>query len=328
MLRIGIAGCGRAATIHLGRLLKRDDVELAGLADPDAASAEALAGLVPAAHAPVPVFADAKDMLAAVVPDALAIFAPHRAHYRLAMDALQAGCHVFIEKPLSTNSQEADDIVNLARGRGRVVAVGHQYRLSPYLAEARKRLAEGAIGPITLISASLSAPWLARHQEKADAWRLDPKYAGGGILADVGDHLLDALLWLTGQPVAEVAAFQTRVAPALDVVTAAALRLRDGTPATLGISGVCSAGLFELSFFGEKGRIRVGNASLVESSGDGTEDAEAALTPVVATIDGDFVAAVSEGRPPCCPAEEAVATVRALEAIARSASSGEVVRLV
>ena len=56
------------------------------------------------------------------------------------MDALQAGCHVFIEKPLSTNVQEAADIVGLARGRSLKVAVGHQYRLCPSLAEARRHL--------------------------------------------------------------------------------------------------------------------------------------------------------------------------------------------
>ena len=54
------------------------------------------------------------------------------------MDALQGGCHVFIEKPLSTNPQEAVDIVGVARGRSRKVGVGHQYRLSPSFLEARR----------------------------------------------------------------------------------------------------------------------------------------------------------------------------------------------
>src|SRR3712207_8721417 len=67
------------------------------------------------------------------------LFRSHRAHYRTAMDALQAGCHVFIEKPLSTNAQEAVDIVGLARARGHKVGVGHQYRLRPSLIEARDR---------------------------------------------------------------------------------------------------------------------------------------------------------------------------------------------
>ena len=67
---------------------------------------------------------------------ALCIFNPQFRHYRLAMDTLQAGSHVFIQEPLSTNVQEAADIVGLARGRSLKVAVGHKYRLCPSLAEA------------------------------------------------------------------------------------------------------------------------------------------------------------------------------------------------
>src|SRR5262249_40205605 len=158
-----------------------------------------------------PAFADHKELLTKASPDALAIFTPHRAHYRLAMDALQAGCHAFIEKPLSTNPQEAVDIVGLARGRNLKVGVGHQFRLWPSLSEARARLAEGAMGTLRLVSATLAGPWLDSHQGPEDSWRLDPKMSGGGILADAGDHLLDALLWVSGQTAVEVAAFQARL---------------------------------------------------------------------------------------------------------------------
>ncbi len=327
MLRLGIVGCGRAARIHLPRLLAREGVRVVALADVEPSAVRDMAAMVPDGESgPVLTFSDHKELLGKASPDALAIFAPHRHHYRLAMDALQARCHVFIEKPLSTNAQEADDIVGLARGRGRIVAVGHQYRLSPSLIEARRRIDAGAIGPIRLVTASLSAPWLARHQEKADAWRLDPKLAGGGILADAGDHLLDALLWTTGRPAAEVAAFQTRHAPGLDIVTAAALKLGDGIPATLAISGVCPGSLFELVYYGESGRLRATDSALTTASGSGPEEA-VGLAGASETIDGDFVAAVARGGSPACPAEDAVATVRLLEAIARSATSGQVVRL-
>ena len=67
--------------------------------------------------------------------------------------------------------------------------------------------------------------------------------AGGGILADAGDHLIDALLWTTGQAAVEAAALQSRLESGLDVVTAAAVRLADGTPATLAVSGVSGSHL-------------------------------------------------------------------------------------
>jgi predicted dehydrogenase len=323
-LRIGIVGCGLAARVHLGRLLGLDGVRVVGCADPDLAAAQALAAQ--AGGAPVGAYSDHRELLKQAAPQAVAVFTPHLAHYRPAMDALQADCHVFIEKPLSTNAQEAADIVGLARGRGRKVGVGHQYRLLPSLIEARRRLAGGAIGPLRLVTAVLAQPWLAGHGGAENSWRFDPRVAGGGILADAGDHLVDALLWSTGQTAVEAAAVQSRLEPGLDVVTAAAIRLADGTPVTLALSGVSPGQLFELSFFGEAGRLRVTDCSLIEEAA-GALDRVVPLDEVSESIDANFVAAIRTDSPLCCPAEEALDTVRLLEAVSRSAATGQLVRL-
>jgi predicted dehydrogenase len=242
------------------------------------------------------------------------------------MDGLQADCHLFIEKPLSTNVQEAADIVGLARGRNRKVGVGHQYRLLPSLVEARRRLSAGTIGPLRLVTATLAQGWLATHGGAENSWRFDPKVAGGGILADAGDHLLDALLWSTGQVAVETAAVQHRLESGLDVVTAAVVRLAGGTPVTLAISGVSPGQLFEIIFFGERGRLRATDHSLLEELGDLPAQA-VPLAEGGPSIDENFVAAVLDGSPLCCPADEALDTVRLLEAIARSAATGQAVRL-
>lgn len=327
MVRIGIAGCGYAARIHAGRLAALEGVEVVGCADTERAAAEALAGsLAQAGRGPVPAFAEPRDLLGQCRPDVLAIFTPHRSHYRLALDALQAGCHVFIEKPLSTNVQEAVDIANLARARGRTVAVGHQFRLMPSLVEARRRLAAGAIGRLRLVVALMAAPWLVRHTGPEDTWRLDPKAGGTGILADTGDHLLDALLWTTGRPAIEVAAIQDRTPTGLDVITAAALRLADEIPATLAISGAAAADFFEIRYLGEHGDLRATPEALLQSQ----QGADAVAVPLPApgpSIDADFVAAIQAGHAPCCTADEALDTVRLLEAISRSVASRQVVRV-
>src|SRR6185312_14679064 len=134
---------------------------------------------------------------------------------------------VFVEKPLSTSSQEAADIVNLARGRQRKVGVGHQYRLRPSLIEARTRLAADAVGPLRLVTAVMAEPWLAGQEGRGaeSSWRFDPKVAGGGLLSDAGDHLVDALLWMTGLAARDVFAAQSKLPTGLDVVTAATIRL-------------------------------------------------------------------------------------------------------
>ena len=330
-LRIAIAGCGAAARIHLGRLLAEEGVLVVGCADPDSVAAEAFAHhattLAYSCADPIPTFVDHREMLRRTNPDALAIFSPHRLHYRLAMDALQAGCHVFIEKPLSTNVQEAADIVGLAKGRGLKVGVGHQYRLAPSLVEARRRLSAGSIGPVRLVTALMARPWLNTLGQTESAWRFDPEAVGGGILADVGDHLVDILLWTTGQVAQEVGAIQSRREPDIDLVSAAAIRLADGTPASLAITGISLGPLFVLEYFGELGRIRVTDQTLEEERSD-SPLRDVPLPPTNRTIDGDFVAALRGLSPLCCPADQALDTVRLLEAIARSATTRQVVRLI
>lgn len=329
VLRIAIAGCGQAARIHVDRLLTQPDLEIVGCADSERESAETLAGrIAEKSGKPPAVFDDYRGLLEQP-PDALAVFTPHLFHYRLTMDALQAGCHVFVEKPLSTNSQEAADIVNLARGRQRKVGVGHQYRLRPSLIEARKRLEAGAIGPIRLVTAVLAQPWLAKEEGRGaeSSWRFDPKIAGGGLLCDAGDHLVDALLWMTGLAAIEVFAVQSRLPTGLDVVTAASIRLAGDVPATLALSGVSRGSLFELTFFGERGRIRATDAAFDIEDGDGDarriEPADAGQS-----IDGNFLAALRGESSLSCPADEALVTVRLSEAIARSAAAGQVVQVV
>lgn len=330
LLRIGIAGCGHAARVHLERLLALEQVRVVGCADTDLAVATELIARVPVregeSEPAARAFSDHRALLEQLAPDALAIFTPHIGHYRPAMDGLQAGCHLFIEKPLSTNLQEAVDIVSLARGRNRKVAVGHQFRLRPSLREARRRIAEGAIGPVRLVTATLAQSWLAAHGGTENSWRFDPKVSGGGILADAGDHLVDALLWTSGRVAVEVAAVQSRLETGLDVVTAAALRLADGTPATLAISGITPGAVFELDFHGERGRLRVTDQALEEETED-TPWRVVSLSAATESIDADFVSALLAGTNLCCPAEEALDTVRLLEAVARSAASGQIVRL-
>jgi predicted dehydrogenase len=177
-IRIGIVGCGLAAGIHLDRLLALDGVEIAGCADADLEAARALASRAtrrdrqPEQPRNVPAYSDHRDLLSQQSPQAVAIFSPHLWHYRLAMDALQAGCHVFIEKPFTTNGQEAADIVSLARGRGLKVGVGHQYRLCPSLIEARRRVIAGEIGPLRMAIAdghraiSEAMAWHALEERK------------------------------------------------------------------------------------------------------------------------------------------------------------------
>ncbi len=327
-LRVGIIGCGHAARVHVARLCALPDVQIVGVADPDEPSARDLTAIVSAGgkDSEIRSFGDHVALLKHTTPDAIAVFTPHLFHYRPVIDALQAGCHVFVEKPLSTNVQEAVDIVNVARARGRLVGVGHQFRLLPSLVEARNRLNQNAIGALKMVTATLAQPWLADHQGAEHDWRFDPRVSGGGVLADAGDHLIDALLWSVHQVAVEASAFQKKIESGIDVVTAASIRLADGTPVALGLCGDSPGSLFELTYFGEKGRIRVTEDRLIQETLGGSAEVVPLVAPIE-SIDGNFASAIRQGTPLCCPADQALDTVRLLEAIGRSAAIGQTVRL-
>ena len=221
---------------------------------------------------------------------------------------------MFIEKPLSTNLQEAADIVSLARARDLKVGVGHQFRLCPSLIEARDRIAAGAIGPLRLVTCILARPWLSTLGAEEKSWRASTNRAAGGILADAGDHLIDALLWTTGQVAVEVGAIQSQTDPGIDLVTAAAIRLADGTPVSLAISGVSPGRLFALDYFGDW------VASCHRPNLGGRTIRYTAARRCLACRHRDDRRQL-RGCPCkrlalCCPADQALDTVRLLEAIA------------
>ena len=119
---------------------------------------------------------------------------------------------------------------------------------------------------------------------------------------------------------------QRRGESGVDIVTAAAIRLADGTPVTLAVAGVTPGTRFELTYFGEQGCLRVSENSLVDERGTAPPQALPLPEPAE-SIDANFVAAIVTDAPLCCPADQALDTVRLLEAVTRSAATGQVVRL-
>jgi hypothetical protein len=155
----------------------------------------------------------------------------------------------------------------------------------------------------------------------------DPAVPATGVLADTVGDLIDVLLWSTGQAAHEVAAFQSRSDPDTYPVTAAAIRFADGTPVTFATPGASPESLFLLDFIGEQGSLRATDQSLHEQIFDAPRR-EIPLPAPAETIEGNFVAAITGETRIYCPADAAIDTVRLLDAIARSAATGQVVRLI
>lgn len=185
------------------RLLKQmDDVELVGLHDPSAAVAAERA----AALGGVPTFTDYRAMLEKTRPDFVVALGQHSRMAETAHALLDLGYPFMMEKPMGVSAAEVQGIADKAAARQAFVAVPLPQRYQPFVARARRMLADGRFGPLSHCYFRLNRPTSARYPAWHSPWMLDPALAGGGCLRNLGPHLLDLFLFLTGEEARVVAA--------------------------------------------------------------------------------------------------------------------------
>ncbi|WP_434995736.1 Gfo/Idh/MocA family protein [Arthrobacter sp. Ld5] len=138
--------------------------------------------------------------------DIVDICTPGSLHADIAIEALKAGKHVLVEKPLANTIAEGAAMVSAAaeaRTRGVQSMVGFNYRRVPALAHARNLIADGRLGAIRQLRVAYLQDWLT-DPDSPMTWRLRRETAGSGALGDIASHALDQVQILTGQEVTEV----------------------------------------------------------------------------------------------------------------------------
>ena len=161
--------------------------------------------------------------------DAVWVASPTWCHHEQTMAALRAGCHVLCEKPLAYSSKEAWDMVEAARGEGRLLATGYQGRYVPGHRAMAGLIADGAIGEVTV-----ARTYYGVHRPgPPPEWRQKRETAHWGALADVGTHHIDLLRMLLGEIDEVHGAAGHQLGFETEDVGAAAFRLASGVLATL-----------------------------------------------------------------------------------------------
>lgn len=158
-----------------------------------------------AAELGCPFFTDHRAMLAEVRPDVVAVITPHPSHAPIAIDCLNAGCHVLVEKPIAVHVGDADAMVEAAARANRLLAVNFQQRLRPEVRAAKQILAAGRLGQLQYAHLAVTWTRTAAYYNLA-AWRGTWAGEGGGVLMNQAPHDLDILCHLVGMP-ARVAAW-------------------------------------------------------------------------------------------------------------------------
>jgi len=144
-------------------------------------------------------YADHRQLLEAEHPDVVTIMTPHPFHAPIAIDALQAGSHVLVEKPMAAQVAEADAMVEAANKAQRLLGVNFQQRFRPEVRAARRLIQEGQLGVIQHVEMSVSWTRTAIYY-KEGAWRGTWNGEGGGVLMNQAPHNLDLLCHLIGSP--------------------------------------------------------------------------------------------------------------------------------
>jgi predicted dehydrogenase len=256
-VRVGLIGSGGMACAHVRWLSNIPEAEITALNDPsDAAIRKAYERC--AEQAPdlnkVPVYRDYKELLADPNVDAVQIHSPHTVHFQQALDALAAGKHVLLEKPMVTKTEHAHTLLDAWNRSGKVLMISYQRHFQKEFRYARQVIQSGGLGKIEYIQAFQGQEWLRATR---GSWRQTQELSGGGQINDSGSHLIDIILWVSGLRVAEVAAYQDFFDVPVDINTAAAIKFTNGALGTLSIIGNAPRWREDITFYGSEGAIYI-----------------------------------------------------------------------
>jgi UDP-N-acetylglucosamine 3-dehydrogenase len=325
---IGLGMIGR----HHARLLQSSErVRFAGAVDPGGDRYRAV-------HDPDSVFASVAELLAAGSVDFAIVAVPTELHLPVAESLADAGVAMLIEKPLAASGEAARQIVELCASAGVTAAVGHVERFNPALQEMRRRMLDGQIGRLFTASTVRSGPFPSRIQDV-------------GVVKDLATHDIDLVSWLADSPIASVAA-QTQYLTGRDHedLVLATGALASGAAFNLVVDWVSPAKVRRARVLGERGLLEAdsltgdlyfyenGEMGVVWSAaqqfrgvseGDVTRYALRREEPL--RVEHETFLNLLDGRTDrdaeVVTLEKGVEIVEAAEAVLRSASSGETVRL-
>jgi len=189
VIGLGIMGSAHARMLEAGKIR---GMKLAGVSDPDPQTRRQFP------HTPF--FGDSQKLFSSGLAEAAVIATPHRLHVPVAIDALQAGLHVLIEKPLASEKAEAEKLFRIPAARRKIVALMFNQRTDPAHCEIKRWIASGKLGPIQRIQWTMTHWFRTESYYRQGGWRATWAGEGGGVLLNQCPHQLDLLCWWFGSP--------------------------------------------------------------------------------------------------------------------------------
>lgn len=335
MISAVLIGCGQISSNHLSAMLGLPDrVRLDAVCDGVAERAEALASKCEAQSGRKPtVFSDAKEMLREVKPQLVAIATGSGSHSLLANLALDAGCHVMIEKPIGLSLQESRAVVEKARLKGLQISVCFVNRFHAHVQRLKQAIDAGRLGRI--LHAAVQARWNRGNSYYTDALWRGTWAQDGGALMNQCIHGIDAMQWLVGDSISRIHGVTRRFQRPIESEDfgCGIVEFRGGAVAV--IEGTVNAfpnNVEErLSIFGEKGTVILSGPSLkrletwrVDGDDEAAVLAEAGTAGPVGhgPLYHDFFTALESGKPSVIGFDEGLRSLELILGLYKSMKDG------
>lgn len=264
-MRYALIGCGRIATNHIYAALE-NHLEIIAVCDTVPEHMEQLLRKHHlAGDGGIRRYTDYQKLLAENDIDLISIATESGLHARIAIDCIEQGIHVIIEKPMAMSLKDADRIIELSERKGVKVSACHQNRFNAAVQKMRKALEEGRFGKLS--HGSVHVRWNRNrgYYEQAP-WRGTWEHDGGALMNQC-IHGIDLLRWMMGDDIEEVyGIIGQHFHPYLEVedIGMAVVRFRNGAFATIeGTTNVYPENLEEtLYLFGENGTVKLGGKAV------------------------------------------------------------------
>lgn len=198
-MKVGIVGCGHIAEFHLPYILRNKNVEAVGLADINRQRTEEIAKRFKLSH----VYTDFEAMLKEQRPNVAHILTPPATHAKLAIRAMEQGCHVLVEKPMALTVDEAEAMVAASRKNGVKLCVDHNNLWEPLMMRARQLVEEGKAGKVRHVDVyyHFDAKRIQQHDDTSSSRMNWLANLPGGLVFDLLPHPVSILLHFLNEPV-------------------------------------------------------------------------------------------------------------------------------
>lgn len=321
-LGFGIIGSGRMGQRRAKNIQANTGARVVCVADTDASKGQKLAKEIGCDHC-----ADPFDVLNKPGVDCVVVSVPNKFHIPFVVAAAKAKKHVFCEKPLARDPQEAREIVKAASANGILLKTGSPFRYMPNVMKAKELLDSSAIGDPLFIRANIGVP--GSHLK--GFWIADIEQTGGGVFLDMGVHLLDTVRWFLGEVEGcqgQKATMLWPIGPSEDCAMGL-YRFEKGRMAFVQASWLEWAGYANMEIFGSKGYIiidcREPNSTTVLGNQEGYRQVFdfTRLPPQSYQLEmNDFISAIQQHRQPQASGSDGLRAVQMAHAVYESAKQG------